>query len=78
MKEMPAGKFKELCLAVMDEVQATGETVVVTKRGKPVAKVVPADSGETSIFGFMAGRVQIVGDIESPVTPLSDWKVMKK
>ena len=78
MKEMPAGKFKEHCLAVMDEVQATGETVVVTKRGKPVAKVVPVETAKTSIFGFMAGDIRILGDIQSPVSPLSDWKVMKK
>lgn len=78
MKEMPAGKFKEHCLAVMDEVQATGETVVVTKRGKPVAKVVPAGTDETSIFDCMAGKFKIIGDIESPVVPPTDWKVMKK
>ena len=44
MKKMAAGSFKIHCLAVMDEVQAKRETVVITKRGKPVAKLIPADS----------------------------------
>jgi prevent-host-death family protein len=44
MKKMAAGSFKIHCLAVMDEVQAKRrEAVVITKRGKPVAKLVPAD-----------------------------------
>jgi len=78
MKQMRAGEFKSRCLAVMDDVQATGEPVVVTKRGKPVVKVVPAVAGNSDLFGFMAGRMKIVGDIESPVVPLKQWKVFKK
>jgi prevent-host-death family protein len=78
MKQMPAGKFKARCLSVMDDVQATGEPVIVTKRGRPVAKVVPVGSSKEDLFGFMAGEFKIVGDIESPVTPLEDWEVMKK
>ncbi len=41
MKRMPAGAFKARCLAVMNEIQATGESLVITKRGTPVVKVVP-------------------------------------
>jgi prevent-host-death family protein len=77
MKQMRASVFKARCLAVMDDVQATGEPVVVTKRGKPVVKVVPA-ADNSDLFGFMAGRMKIVGDIESPVVPLKQWKVFKK
>lgn len=76
MKQMPAGEFKAHCLAVMKQVQATGEPVVVTKRGAPVVKVVPAEAESDDIFGFMAGRVKIVGDIESPI-PV-EWEVMKR
>jgi antitoxin (DNA-binding transcriptional repressor) of toxin-antitoxin stability system len=61
----------------MDDVQATGEPVIVTKRGKPVVKVVPVES-ENDLFGFMAGKFKIVGDIESPVVPLKHWKITKK
>jgi len=51
---------------------------VVTKRGKPVVKVVPAAEEKSGLFGFMAGRMKIIGDIESPVVPLKQWKVFKK
>jgi prevent-host-death family protein len=78
MKWMPAGQFKARCLSVMDDVQATGEPVVITKRGTPVAKVVPVASKKEDVFGFMAGEFKIVGDIESPVTALDQWEVMKK
>ena len=78
MKEMPAGEFKARCLAVLDDVQTTREPVIVTKRGKAVAKMVPMETDNSDIFGFMAGEFEILGDIESPVTPLKDWKILKK
>lgn len=77
MKQMRASVFKARCLAVMDAVQATGEPVVVTKRGKPVVKVVPAEPKKDGILGFMAGEFEVVGDIVSPITPLEDWKIFK-
>ena len=77
MKQMRASVFKACCLTVMDDVQATGEPVIVTKRGKPVVKVVPVES-ENDLFGFMAGKFKIVGDIESPLVPLKQWKITKK
>jgi prevent-host-death family protein len=76
MKQIPAGKFKASCLAVMDTVRATGEPVVITKRGVPVVKLVPA-GGQSDIFGFMAGEFRIAGDIESPVVPLDQWEVLR-
>ena len=75
MKQMQASAFKAKCLSVMDDVQATGEPVIVTKRGKPVVKVIPIKPEKDVIFGFMADKFDIVGDIESPVVPLKDWKV---
>jgi prevent-host-death family protein len=78
MKQMPAGKFKARCLSVMDDVSATGEPVIITKRGTPVAKVVPVTSKKQDLFGFMAGELKIVGDIESPVVSLKEWEVMRK
>jgi prevent-host-death family protein len=78
MREMPAGQFKAQCLAVLDDVQTTREPVIVTKRGKAVAKMVPMETDNSDIFGFMAGEFEILGDIESPVTPLKDWKILKK
>lgn len=78
MKQMRASVFKARCLNVMDDIQATGEPVIVTKRGKPVVKVVPVESKVDDIFGFMSGEAKIVGDIESPVVPLKDWKIMRR
>ena len=74
MKKMPAGQFKNTCLAVMDEVQKSGEPVLITKHGKPVAKLVPADKSGDDIFGYMEGKVKILGDIVSPITPEEDWE----
>ncbi len=67
MKTMPAGKFKAQCLAVMDEVQAKREPVLVTKNGKPVAKLVPVTEDPDPIFGFYKGKIEITGDIISPL-----------
>lgn len=78
MKSMRASVFKAQCLKVMSRVHATGEPVIVTKRGKPVVKVIPAETEKEDIFGFMKGRMEIIGDIESPAVPLSDWDALKE
>jgi prevent-host-death family protein len=78
MKQMRASAFKARCLRVMDHVKATGEPVVVTKRGAPVVKVIPVESKEQDLFGFMAGEFTVAGDIESPLLPLKKWKVLHK
>jgi prevent-host-death family protein len=72
---MPAGKFKVHCLAVMDEVQSRREAVIITKRGKPVAKLVPVEQEKDDIFGFMKGKgtVEIKGDIVSPILTPEEW-----
>ena len=67
MKTITAGSFKARCLAVVDEVQAKRETVVITKRGKLVAKLVPASQDADDIFGFLRGKGAISGDVISPV-----------
>jgi prevent-host-death family protein len=73
MKKMAAGAFKANCLAVMDEVQAKRVTVVITKRGKPVAKLVPVEPQEDDFFGCLRGKVKIVGDVVSPALSLEEW-----
>ena len=67
MKQMAAGTFKTRCLRVIREVQATGEPVVITKRGAPVAQVTRVGSSKGDVFGFMAGEFKIAGDIQSAV-----------
>ena len=73
MRTMAAGSFKAKCLAVMDEVQAKRVSVVITKRGKPVAKLVPIETETDDIFGFFVGKGVITGDIVSPVLSIEEW-----
>ncbi len=73
VKKMAAGTFKAKCLAVMDEVQAKRETVIITKHGKPVAKLVPVGAEKDEIFGFFAGKGRITGDVVAPVISLEEW-----
>jgi prevent-host-death family protein len=74
-KTIPAGDFKARCLAIMDEVQAKRQAVVITKRGKPVAKLVPVESEKDDIFGFMKGKgkIEIKGDIVGPALTPEEW-----
>ena len=77
MKKMPAGEFKARCLAVMDSVQKTKETVLITKRGRAVAKLIPADDAPAPFLGRLEGIVKITGDIESPVVPAETWDALR-
>jgi prevent-host-death family protein len=72
-KTIPAGEFKVHCLAIMDEVQAKREAVVITKRGKPVAKLVPVGKEKDDIYGFIKGKGRILGDIVSPIISPEEW-----
>jgi prevent-host-death family protein len=73
MKTMAAGSFKTHCLAVMDEVKAKREAIVITKRGKPVVKLVPADAEKDDIYGFLKGKGKITGDVVSPAISKEEW-----
>jgi len=65
---MPAGLFKARCLELMDRVQAEGGEIVITKFGRPVAKLVPVSpAAGTAGFGALRGTVRRIGDIVSPV-----------
>jgi prevent-host-death family protein len=77
MKTIPAGQFKARCLRLMDEVRTTREPVLITKKGRPVAKLVPAESQPEDIFGCLKDEIKIVGDIESPVVPWEDWDALR-
>ena len=75
MKTMAAGSLKAQCLAVMDEVQAKRETVVITKHGKPVAKLVPADKATDEIYHFLRSKGAVTGDVISPA--IESWGDLK-
>jgi prevent-host-death family protein len=70
-----ASEFKAKCLAMLDEVERTRQPVVITKRGKPVAKLVPHNAPQKSLFGVLKGRVEIIGDIISPIDV--EWDALK-
>jgi prevent-host-death family protein len=74
VQKIPAAQFKAQCLAVMDQVAESGQSVVVTKHGKPVVQIIRAESNKDDIFGFLAGKGRIVGDIENTI-PVSDWNL---
>jgi prevent-host-death family protein len=66
-EQIAAGEFKAKCLAVLDEVQRQRREIVITKRGRPVAKLVPIVDTPASFIGSMEGTMEIVGDIVSPI-----------
>ena len=67
MRTIKASEFKAKCLKIMDEVAATGEPVVITKHGVPVAQLVAAVRKPESIIGALKGSVTYIGDIISPL-----------
>ena len=62
-----AAEFKANCLRLMDEVAQQRRPIIITKRGKPVAKLVPVETEAIGLFGRMAGSVKICGDIINPI-----------
>lgn len=70
-----AGEFKAKCLNLIDEVAETRKPLVITKRGKPVAQVIPMPAKQQDIVGSMKGTVTILGDIISPLDV--EWDAMK-
>lgn len=66
--QIAAGEFKAKCLKLMDEVQQSHQEIVITKFGKPIAKLVPVEPEKKRAFlGCMKGKGKIVGDIISPI-----------
>jgi prevent-host-death family protein len=73
-RTMAAGAFKAQCLRVMDEVARTRRAIVITKRGRAVAKLVPADTADPgALFGRLAGQIHIAGEIMAPLDPPEAW-----
>ncbi|MFP3938905.1 MAG: type II toxin-antitoxin system Phd/YefM family antitoxin [Acidobacteriota bacterium] len=79
MEAVAISKFKATCLALLDRVRKTGQPILITKRGEPIAQVVPPPPPESpgkSTFGSMADTVEIVGDIVEPVG-VEDWEALQ-
>ena len=67
MRTVKASEFKAKCLKIMDEVAATGEPVIITKYGVPVAQLVSAVQKPKTLFGALSGSILYMGDIISPI-----------
>jgi prevent-host-death family protein len=63
MKSVPAAKFKERCLSLLDRVDPEG--IVITKHGKPVAKLIPIHTDTATLIGSFKGKIKIKGKILS-------------
>jgi prevent-host-death family protein len=70
-----ASEFKAKCLALIDQVAGTGDPIVITKNGKPLAKLVPHRTPKRSPLGVWKGKVTIKGDIISPIDV--EWDALK-
>ena|SRR5687767_10789794 len=79
VKTVPISQFKAKCLAMLAEVQRSGEPLIVTRRGKPIARVSP-ERGPTrrDWFGYMKGTFRITGDIISPAVPREWWDMLRE
>ena len=67
-----AGKFKARCLKLMDKVHRTKRKIIITKRNKPIAQLVPIEEEKGTLFGKMKGTIHVVGDIISPIDEVWD------
>ncbi len=74
-KLLPAGKFKQGCLALIDDVAATGQEVIITKRGRPLAKLVSLvgpEQREQEILATLRGQTQVLVDDAELLQPLTE------
>lgn len=78
MPKVAASEFKARCLELMDRVAERRESYVITKRGKPVARLVPVEKRpDEPLFGRLRGLGEEVGDITAPVVPAGQWEVVR-
>lgn len=74
MKTVAASEFKARCLALLDDVARSGQPLVVTKHGRPFARVLPTSlSGTEQPQDTLVGTVTIVGDVLAPTSAPGDW-----
>ena len=75
MKTFKASEFKAKCLQLMDDVAETGESIIITKNGRPIAQLVSYKRKPKSLFGTIIGAITIKGDIVSPIDV--DWDALR-
>jgi prevent-host-death family protein len=82
MKEIPVSEFRTKCLALIDRVRRTRKPLRVTRRGKPIADIVPAAAlrpvvDRTKWLGSLKGTTTILGDIVSPAIDKEEWEMLR-
>jgi len=78
VRTIAAGEFKQRCLRLLDEVGASGEPIVITKRGRAVAQLTPVPSERHEDWrGAMSGQGEIMGDLVAPATDPGDWDALR-
>ena len=75
---MPAGEFKARCLRVMEQVSRTRRPVTITKRGRPIARLVPVDTDSQPFLDSLRSRISIAGDITKAAMPPEPWETEKE
>jgi len=75
MKTVKASEFKATCLALMDEIAESQETIVITKHGRPVSRLIPYRETPASLFALHRGEIEILGDIVAPSE--DDWEASR-
>ncbi|CAN5754627.1 hypothetical protein BH24ACT3_BH24ACT3_15480 [soil metagenome] len=79
VESISISRFKATCLAVLERVRVTGEPVLVTRRGEPVAEIVPpAPLHGGDWLGAMTGTGRIVGDIVAPAADPAEWESLRR
>lgn len=79
METIPVSKFKATCLQLLERVKRTGQPILVTRRGEPLAQVVPPPSPERrgAWLGSFASKGKIVGDVIAPAVEEDRWDVLR-
>lgn len=79
MEEVTISKFKATCLALLKKVKRTGRPVLVTRKGEPIAQIIPPPQPEKRRpwLGSFQSTGKIVGDIVSPAAAENDWETMR-
>ncbi len=76
---LPIARFKATCLAVLEQVRSSGRPVLVTKRGVPIAEVVPPPPASTAPdwLGALRGSAQLKDDLVAPASAVGDWDALR-
>ena len=79
LETIPISKFKATCLRLLDNVKKTGNSIIVTRKGEPIALVSPPPPPPKpdQWLGFMKDRIKITGDIIAPASDEKDWEALK-